>query len=87
MLKNLVLTGMMGVGKTSIGRNLAKKLNFTFVDSNEFEKNNQDISKIMNIPIAELNNKIKTFNIKKGYFDDAIFENKLFSDSNLHLES
>ena len=23
---------MMGVGKTSIGRNLAKKLNFTFVD-------------------------------------------------------
>ena len=32
MLKNLVLTGMMGVGKTSIGRNLAKKLNFTFVD-------------------------------------------------------
>jgi shikimate kinase len=30
--KNLTLTGMMGVGKSSIGKNLAKKLNYNFVD-------------------------------------------------------
>ena len=32
MVKNLTLTGMMGVGKSSIGKNLAKKLNYNFVD-------------------------------------------------------
>lgn len=32
MEKNLTLTGMMGVGKTTIGKRLAKKLNYAFVD-------------------------------------------------------
>ena len=32
MGKNLTLTGMMGVGKTTIGKNLAKKLRYKFVD-------------------------------------------------------
>ena len=32
MEKNLILTGMMGVGKTTIGKRLAKKLNYVFVD-------------------------------------------------------
>jgi len=32
MEKNLTLTGMMGVGKTTVGKRLAKKLNYAFVD-------------------------------------------------------
>ena len=31
--KTIILTGMMGSGKTTIGRNLACKLNRTFIDS------------------------------------------------------
>ena len=30
--KNLVLTGMMGVGKSTIGRKLADSLSFDFID-------------------------------------------------------
>ena len=29
--KNLVLTGMMGVGKSTIGRTLAKKLSYKYI--------------------------------------------------------
>ena len=32
MNKSLILTGMMGVGKSTIGKNLAKKLKYNFVD-------------------------------------------------------
>ena len=30
--KNLILTGMMGVGKSTIGKSLAKKLSYNFFD-------------------------------------------------------
>ncbi len=55
MKKNLVLTGMMGVGKSTIGRNLAKVLALKFIDIDQiieskekttikslFEKNGED---------------------------------------------
>ena len=32
MGKNLTLTGMMGVGKSTIGKILAKKLSYNFID-------------------------------------------------------
>jgi shikimate kinase len=32
VVKNLTLTGMMGVGKSTIGKNLAKKLKYNFID-------------------------------------------------------
>ena len=32
MRKNLTLTGMMGVGKTTIGKILAKRLGYKFID-------------------------------------------------------
>ena len=32
LIKNLTLTGMMGVGKSTIGKNLAKKLKYNFFD-------------------------------------------------------
>jgi len=44
----LVLIGFMGVGKTSVGKKLAKKLNFKFIDTDyEIEKlENKTISQI-----------------------------------------
>ena len=32
MKKNLLLTGMMGVGKSTLGKKLAKKLKLKFID-------------------------------------------------------
>ncbi len=35
MFKNIILTGFMGVGKTSVGTQLANNLGYTFVDTDE----------------------------------------------------
>ena len=35
MFKNIILTGFMGVGKTSVGTRLAKDLGYVFVDTDE----------------------------------------------------
>ena len=32
LYKNLILTGMMGVGKSTVGKSLAKKLQYNFID-------------------------------------------------------
>ena len=41
MNKSLVLTGMMGVGKSTIGRLLAKRLNIKFVDVDRIIEENE----------------------------------------------
>ena len=46
--KPLVLVGLMGVGKTTIGRRLAKKLGLPFVDADE------EIEKAAGLTIAEI---------------------------------
>ena len=44
MRKNLTLTGMMGVGKTTIGKLLAKKLNYKFIDVDKLIEDREGLS-------------------------------------------
>ena len=44
MGKNLTLTGMMGVGKTTIGKLLAKKLNYKFIDVDKLIEDREGLS-------------------------------------------
>ncbi|MCL1874575.1 MAG: AAA family ATPase [Clostridiales bacterium] len=46
--KNIILIGFMGTGKTVVGRNLARTLNFDFVDSDE------EIEKVTGQPLPQL---------------------------------
>lgn len=44
MFRNIILTGFMGVGKTSVGTRLAQELGFTFVDTDELIEADQKIA-------------------------------------------
>ncbi len=44
MFKNIILTGFMGVGKTSVGTRLARDLGFVFVDTDELIESDQKIT-------------------------------------------
>src|SRR5574340_1363760 len=44
MFKNVILTGFMGVGKTSVGTRLAKDLGFAFVDTDMLIEADQKIA-------------------------------------------
>ena len=48
MKKNLVLLGMMGVGKSTIGKIVAKKQNLKFIDTD------QNIEKKRSMKISEI---------------------------------
>jgi len=69
--KNLILTGMMGVGKSTVGKSLSKKLNMNFIDIDKLiEKNeNSTIPKIFEENGEEyfrnLEKKISLLEIKK----------------------
>ena len=43
----VILIGFMGVGKTSVGKKLAKKLNFDFIDTDYTIKNLTEIIKLI----------------------------------------
>ena len=49
MKKNLVLLGMMGVGKTTLGKIVAKKMNLKFIDTDAIieKKCSMKISEIL----------------------------------------
>jgi shikimate kinase len=44
MFKNIILTGFMGVGKTSVGTRLARDLGFSFIDTDELIESDQKIT-------------------------------------------
>ncbi len=44
MFKNIILTGFMGVGKTSVGIQLAKDLGYTFVDIDKLIEADQNLT-------------------------------------------
>ena len=44
MFKNIILTGFMGVGKTSVGTQLAKDLGYTFVDTDKLIEADQNMT-------------------------------------------
>ena len=92
MSKNLILTGMMGVGKSTVGKNLAKKLSYNFIDIDrkiEFEENLSINSIFKNkgepyfrkiekiITLRELKNSSSVISLGGGAFlNNAIRKNK-----------
>ena len=83
LTKNLTLTGMMGVGKSTIGRSLAKKLKYNFIDIDKIiekregtsinsifkEKSESYFRKIENdITLQELSNVNSVISLGAGAF-------------------
>ncbi|MBI3398050.1 MAG: shikimate kinase [Deltaproteobacteria bacterium] len=70
-MKNIVITGFMGTGKTSVGRRLAKELNLKFIDTDDL------IEKKAGINIHEIFAKFG-----EGYF--RLLESKVIHDISSH---
>ena len=56
MKKNLLLTGMMGVGKSTVGKKLAKKLKLKFIDIDKIieKKEKRTIKEIFEDKLDEI---------------------------------
>lgn len=64
--KNIILTGMMGAGKTTVGKELATIMNCNFIDLDEtIEKNYGKISDIFKQEGEEYFRQIETLELKK----------------------
>lgn len=64
--KNIILTGMMGAGKTTVGKELATIMNCNFIDLDEtIEKNYGKISDIFKQKGEENFRQIETLELKK----------------------
>ena len=78
MKENLVLTGMMGVGKSTIGKRLAKKLKLKFIDIDEVieKKEKKTIKEIFEIKgedyFRKIEKKITIEALKKDNFVIAL---------------
>lgn len=80
-MKTIIVTGVPGTGKTTLSKNLAKRLNFLYVDVNKliskyklyegYDKKRKtkivDVNKLIKFLIAE----IKNFKKKKGIIIDS----------------
>ncbi len=92
MEKNLTLTGMMGVGKSTIGKKLAKKLNYNFIDVDKTieAKEGQSINSIFrnksesyfrkiesDITLTELKRKNSVISLGGGSFIDNTIRRKV----------
>ena len=43
-MDNIILCGFMGSGKTTVGKELARKMNFKFIDTDELIEKEQGIT-------------------------------------------
>jgi shikimate kinase len=72
-MKNIVLTGFMGAGKTSVGKRLAKELNLKFIDTDDL------IEKEAGTSIKEIFAKFG-----EGYF--RLLESKVINEVSSHTD-
>lgn len=71
---NLVLIGIMGAGKTTIGKLLSKKLNYKYIDTDEYieKQNNMTINEMFKISENHFREKEKEAIKSISKFDDTI---------------
>ena len=94
--KNLVLTGMMGVGKSTIGKRLAKKLSYNFIDIDKliestegcsinliFKKKSENYFRILenNISLRELKRNNVVISLGGGAFLNHSIRSKVKKSS------
>lgn len=73
-MKNIVLTGFMGTGKTTVGHTLAQRLGLEFVDTDV------EIEKITGITVYDL---FRTYGAIRFYSEEALVVKKLSARQSL----